>query len=91
MTNSDIHSFIRAHLSNQLGPARAASLNGLPDDYDLLLSGLLDSLAFVQLIAAICEFCGREIDFDALDPEQMSVVGPLCEYVADVMARDGSG
>ena len=90
MTSSDVHSFIRETLSRQLGQTQAASLNGLPDDCDLLLSGILDSLAFVELIAAICQFCGRDIDFDGLDPEQMSVVGPLCEYVADVMGSDGT-
>src|SRR5437762_982190 len=50
------------------------------DSCDLLLSGVIDSLGLVELMTALQERCGREIDFDALDPEQMTKVGPLCDF-----------
>lgn len=59
----------------------------LRDDCDLLLSGVIDSLGLLGLITAFQEHCGREIDFDALDPEQMTIVGPLCDFVAAQMPK----
>jgi acyl carrier protein len=44
-------------------------------------------LGLLDLITAFQEHCGREIDFDALDPEQMTVVGPLCDFVSAQMAK----
>jgi len=59
----------------------------LGDDFDLLLSGIIDSLGLLELMTAFEEHCGREIDFDGLDPELMTVVGPLCDYVAAQTAK----
>ena len=82
---------VRAYLMTQLGELVRLDRHELPaditDDYDLLLSGLLDSLDLLELTVALGDFAGREIDFDALDPEQMTVVGPLCDFVASEVAR----
>lgn len=54
-----------------------------PDDFDLMESGILDSLAMVDLIVAVeCEF-GVAIDFTELDPEKLTIIGPFCQYVAE--------
>ena len=58
----------------------------LADDCDLLLSGMIDSLGLLDLMSAIQQHCEREIDFEALDPEQLTIVGPLCRYVSDQLA-----
>jgi acyl carrier protein len=58
----------------------------LADDCDLLLSGMIDSLGLLDLMSAIQEHCQQEIDFEALDPEQLTVVGPLCRYVSEQVA-----
>jgi acyl carrier protein len=57
------------------------------DQCDLLLSGIVDSLGMLELITAIQEHCQQEIDFDALDPELMTVVGPLCQFVAEQIQK----
>jgi acyl carrier protein len=59
----------------------------LADDCDLLLSGMIDSLGLLDLMTAIQEHCQHEIDFEALDPEQLTVVGPLCRYVSEQVAN----
>jgi hypothetical protein len=38
-------------------------------------------------MTAIQNHCQREIDFEAIDPEQLTVVGPLCQYVSQQMAN----
>jgi acyl carrier protein len=82
---------VRAHLMTQLEELLALDGRPMPtditDDYDLLLSGLLDSLDLLELTVALGDFAGREIDFEALDPEQMTVVGPLCDFVAAEVAK----
>jgi acyl carrier protein len=59
----------------------------LGDDCDLLLSGMIDSLGLLDLMSAIQQHCKQEIDFEALDPEQLTVVGPLCRYVSEQLAN----
>jgi acyl carrier protein len=59
----------------------------LPDDCDLLLSGYVDSLGLLELMTAIQDHFGREIDFDELDAEQMTIVGPLKRFVAEKLAK----
>lgn len=59
----------------------------LTDDCDLLLSGLIDSLGLLDMITMLQEQFGENVDFDALDPEQMTVVGPLCGFVVEQAAK----
>ena len=61
---------------------RGDRIESLPDDCDLLLDGLIDSFDLLQLMAAFGERFGRDIDFDGLSPEEMTVVGPLCRYIS---------
>ncbi len=82
---------VRAHLLTQVDELLRLDGRELPgditDDYDLLLSGLLDSLDLLELTVALGDFAGREIDFEAIDPDQMTVVGPLCDFVASEVAK----
>jgi acyl carrier protein len=61
----------------------------LSDTTDLLLSGLLDSLGFAELIAAIGEQFGQEVALDDLDSEHMTIVGPLCIYLSQRLSHNG--
>jgi len=89
--NKTDHEGLREFVSQFLADRHAAQgkgfSDGLRDDCDLLLSGLVDSLGLLELMTSLQEYCGREIDFDALDPEKMTVVGPLCDFVAGQMAK----
>jgi hypothetical protein len=60
-----------------------SSLHVLPEDYDLLTTGLVDSLVFVEMLAAAGEHFAKDIDLSGLDPEKMTVVGPLCRFVSN--------
>jgi acyl carrier protein len=50
---------------------------------------MIDSLGLLDLVAAIQEFAGREIDFEILDPEEMTIVGPLCRFVSEQVSEHG--
>ena len=49
-------------------------------DTDLLGSGILDSLGFIDLIAFIEESTGVQLDLMDIDPDAFSRVQGLCEF-----------
>lgn len=60
----------------------------MPDDFDLLTSGLIDSLGLMELIASVNERLGLDIDYEDLDPEGLTVLGTFSGYVASASAAD---
>lgn len=80
-TSEVVRLFLIAFLESKLR-GRADRMESLPDDCDLLLDGLIDSFDLLQLMAAFGERFGRDIDFDGLSPEEMTVVGPLCRHIS---------
>jgi acyl carrier protein len=55
----------------------------LPDDFDLRAEGVVDSLGFVALLTEIETRLGAQIDFDGLDAEDLTRIGPLARYIAE--------
>ena len=82
-----LRAFVRNYLVDRLASQGRVVSDELSEDCDLLLSGVIDSLGLLELITAFQEHCGREIDFDALDPEKMTILGPLCDFVSAQMAK----
>lgn len=72
---------------NSQSRGKAIDPAALTDDYDLLLSGLIDSLGLLNLMAMLREEFGVQVDFETLDPEQMTIVGPLCGFVVEQAAK----
>ncbi len=80
--SKELRAFLRNYLTDKLASQGREAPKELADDCDLLLSGMIDSLGLLELMTAFQQHCGCEIDFDALDPEQMTIVGPLCDFVS---------
>jgi acyl carrier protein len=55
----------------------------LPDNFDLLLSGVIDSFGILEMISSIEEEFQVELDLEALDAEQITILAPLSRYVAE--------
>jgi acyl carrier protein len=88
LTSTDVQMFLKNYLGQKLEAKKRVALEDLPEDCDLLLSGIIsDSIDFLDLLVAIQEFAGREIDFEILDPEEMSIVGPLCRFVSQQTSK----
>ena len=81
VTPSDIRQFLLVKYS---GTIKALGLNPaeLPDDFDLLLNGVIDSFGILEMISSIEEEFHVELDLAALDAEQITIVGPLSQFVA---------
>jgi len=86
-TSDDVRAFVATFLNEKLKERGKAPLNDLADDYDLLLSGLLDSLTFVEMMIGAAEQFDGEVDFEELDPEKMTIVGPLCTFVSGQLRK----
>jgi acyl carrier protein len=82
VTPSEVRLFLQDYVNRKLKETGRGSFEDLPDDCDLLLSGIIDSLGLLELMAVLEEFSGAEIDFELLDPEEMTIVGPLCRFVS---------
>jgi len=82
VTPSNIRQFL---LVKYLEPMEALGLTpaNLPDDFDFLLNGVIDSFGILEMISAIEEEFQIELDLAALDAEQITILGPLSRYVAD--------
>jgi len=81
VTPNDIRQFLLVKYS---GTIKALGLNPavLPDDFDLLLNGVIDSFGILEMISSIEEEFHVELDLAALDAEQITIVGPLSQFVA---------
>ncbi len=55
----------------------------VPDEFDLLTHGVVDSFGVLELISDLEARFGLEIDFGGLPVEEVGVFGPLCRYVAE--------
>jgi acyl carrier protein len=86
-TAEEVRAFLAGYLAEKLGTQGRDSPADLPDDTDIMILGLVDSLDLLQLMRALGERFGPEIDFGELDPEQMTVVGSLCSYVSERATR----
>ncbi len=76
----DVRSFVVAHLEASLA-ARGLKPQDIPDDFDLLTEGVIDSLGIIELIMALEQYLDMQIDFEDLDPENLTVIGPFCRYI----------
>jgi acyl carrier protein len=88
VTPKDVQAFLQEYLDRELKANGRGTCGDLSEDCDLLLTGLIDSLGLLELVTALAEHLGREIAFDDLEPEQMTIVGPLCRFVAHQMSRE---
>jgi acyl carrier protein len=84
----------RAKILDFCGPALAAygiDPGAAADDLDLRASGAIDSLGFVELVVMLEEAFGVELELEDIDPEALTVLGPLSGHVgAQVLAVRGA-
>jgi acyl carrier protein len=86
VTSNDIRQFLLVKYS---GTIEALGLipAELPDDFDLLLNGVIDSFGILEMISAIEEEFQIQLDLAPLDAEQITIIGPLSCYVAENAKR----
>jgi len=74
---------VRAVILDHVAPyleARGLKPEQVADDFDLLTEGIIDSMGILALIAMIESHFEIKVDMEDLDPEHLTVVGPLSRY-----------
>jgi acyl carrier protein len=93
-TDTQAAAAARAKILDFCGSALAAygiDPGAAGDDLDLRASGAIDSLGFVELVVMLEETFGVELDLEEIDPEDLTVLGPLSRHVgAQVAAAKGA-
>ena len=62
----------------------------LPERFDLLAEGVVDSFGFLDLIGRLEERLGLELEFDDIDADELTVFGPFCAHVETQIAAIGA-
>jgi acyl carrier protein len=83
---NEIRSFITQTLADKLA-ARGLSPESLPDDFDLLAEGVIDSMGILEVVQGIQDKFDLSIDLECMAPEELTLIGPLARYVAANAAR----
>jgi len=62
--------------------------NEVPDNFDFLLSGVIDSFGILEMVSSIEDEFSIQLDMATLDAEQITILGPLSQYVAENTEAD---
>jgi acyl carrier protein len=81
VTPDDIRKFLLARYCEPI-TAMHPDPAELPDDFDLLLSGVIDSFGIIEMISAIESEFRIQLDLAMLDAEDITRIGPLTRYIA---------
>jgi len=76
----NVRQFILDHYADKWA-SRNIPVESVPDTYDLLSAGIVDSIGVLELIAAIEDAFDVEVDLQDLEAEQVGVIGALSKYV----------
>jgi acyl carrier protein len=82
VTPGSIRKFLLTRYGEAIGALELTPAE-LPDDFDFLLNGVIDSFGILEMIGAIEEEFRIQLDLAALDAEQITILGPLSRYVAE--------
>jgi acyl carrier protein len=89
ITSEKVRQFLLNRYSESI---KSMALNPaeIPDNFDFLLSGVIDSFGILEMISSIEDEFRIQLDLAALDAEQITILGPLSRYVAENGKADSS-
>jgi acyl carrier protein len=82
VTPDKVREFLLTRYSEPI-TAMQLKLSELPDDFDFLLSGVIDSFGILEMINAIEDEFRIRLDLALLDAEDITRIGPLARYIAE--------
>ena len=84
----EIRTYILKYLSESF---TAKDLDGvqIDDDFDFLEAGVIDSIGVIEMIAAIEKHFQITVDFEEMDPEEFTILGCFCRYIAESAVANG--
>ena len=86
-TNDVVREYLLNRYKSQI-ESRGIRLENVRDDFDFLKEGVVDSLGIMELITDIETHFGKAVDFEGLEAEQLTVLGPLSAYIKRALMMD---
>jgi len=80
-SKEEVRKFI-LHLHSDKLTAKGLQPDTVPDDYDLLEQGLIDSMGVLELVSALQERFKIRIDLETIDTNHLTIIGPFSEHVS---------
>ena len=77
LTPSSVRRFLLNRYSEPIAALGMSSAE-LPDEFDFLLNGIIDSFGLLEMLSAIEDEFHIRLDLATLDAEQITILGPLC-------------
>lgn len=77
----EVRALVLAECAAELA-ALGVRADAITDDFDLRMQGVIDSLGFLELVTALEDELGVELDLEALDPSELTQLGALTRHVA---------
>ena len=62
----------------------------VPDNFDFLLNEVIDSFGILEMVSSIEDEFRIRLDLAELDAEQITILGPLSQYVAENWKADST-
>jgi acyl carrier protein len=81
LSAEQVRSLVLERVQSSLA-AKGLRAEDIPDNYDLLTEGVIDSMGILQVITEVEARLGITVDFEDLDPENLTVIGPFCRHIA---------
>jgi acyl carrier protein len=78
---AEVREFVLAELESELREVGLSAAD-VGDELDLIDARVIDSFGMLEIIAAVEAHFGLEVDFEELDPDQLTAVGPFSQFVA---------
>lgn len=84
----NVRMFILNRYSEQLS-AKGLQPEVVPDDFDLLTEGIIDSLGVLDIVNGIEEHFSIQVDLENVPPEDLTVIGRLSRHIARLAPENG--
>jgi acetyltransferase-like isoleucine patch superfamily enzyme/acyl carrier protein len=86
VTADEVRTAILARVQKPVA-ALGLAADTLPDDFDLLKEGVIDSFGLLELISSIEDEFGLAVDFESIDAVDLTAIGPFSRFVATAAAN----
>jgi acyl carrier protein len=84
---ANVRAFILRELAEPLS-AVGQSPDTVPDDFDLLAEGVIDSFGIVTMIASLEAHYETDLDLEQLAAEELTLIGPFSAFVAQQVSSN---
>jgi len=89
VTADDVRRFVISELEASF-KENGVDTGAVADSFDLMKMGIIDSIGLITLLGSIDDRFGIEVDYEDMDTDDITVIGPLCRYI-EARAQKRSG